>query len=97
MDETRVSTAAEMLITDMAHGCTIHRSKGGAPCSVIPPHGYSPTTKGQVSDATIEELLTHGLLSTQYTLSDDGSAYDKPVSRTPSRNQSSALPTFQTP
>ena len=57
MDETRVSTAAEMLITDMAHGCTIHRSKGGAPCSVIPPHGYSPTTKGQVSDATIEETI----------------------------------------
>jgi hypothetical protein len=58
MDETRVNTAAEMLITDMAHG-------------------YSPTTKGQVSDVTIEELLTHGLISTQYTLSDDGSAYDR--------------------
>ena len=77
MDETRVSTEAEMLITDMAHGCTIHRSKGGVPCSVIPPHGYIPTTKGQVSDATIGELSAHGLISTQYTLSDDGSAYDK--------------------
>jgi hypothetical protein len=67
-----------MLICDMADGCTVHRPKGGAPSIVLPPPGGSiPITKGQASDATIEELLRNGLISVHYTLSDSGSAYHR--------------------
>src|SRR5438132_1443256 len=82
--EIRVSTGAEWLIADLHNGCTVYRKKGGAPGVVMPrsmPRSGSPIpipipmTKGQVSDATIEELLRNGLISEHCTLTDSGSAY----------------------
>lgn len=76
--ETRVSTGAETLICDMINECIVHRKKHGAPGVVMPSPGRSiPMTKGQISDATIEELLKAGLILERYTLSENGRAYYK--------------------
>ncbi len=62
LDELRLSTGAQLLVFDLASGCTATRSGGGAPCIVMRlPGAPKPRTRGQVSDSAVQKLLTNGL------------------------------------
>jgi hypothetical protein len=56
-----VTTGAQSLIFDLANGCTVSRSGGGAPAIVLPnPDGPVLRSRGPVNDALIQELLNKG-------------------------------------
>jgi len=64
-DELELSVGARYLLVDLNNGWNVTRSGGGAPGVVMPglerPKPRSlPRTKGQPSDAAIQELLSSG-------------------------------------
>jgi hypothetical protein len=63
LGELMVSVGAQILIYDLANGCMVSRTGGGAPCVVMPrPGSPVPKTRGQVNDAVVAELLDNGLV-----------------------------------
>jgi hypothetical protein len=70
-----VTTGAQLLLMDVADGCSIHRNGCDAPCIVMPrPGGQSPRTKGQIADSFVGELLRSGLISKKYELTEKGAS-----------------------
>ena len=63
LDALLLSTGAQLLIVDLACGCTVHKTSGGAPGIVLPPPcGPIPRSRGQVADSFINELLECNLV-----------------------------------
>jgi len=63
LDGLSLSTGAEMLIFDLANGCKVTRTSGGAPSMVMPlPGGSKPKTRGQINDSAVEELSAKQLI-----------------------------------
>jgi len=60
----QLSDGAVALVLDLADGCLVSRTRGGAPCIVMPnPTGSTlPRTSGQTADVFVKELLDQGVI-----------------------------------
>jgi hypothetical protein len=57
-----VTTGAQALIFDLADGCMVSKSSGGAPAIVVPRAGGPILrSRGPVADVFIDELIGKGL------------------------------------
>jgi hypothetical protein len=74
--DTALSVGAQMLIYDIANGCTVYPGKNGVPAIVMPlPGNPFPITRGQVANSVIEELRNRRLIPQNCTLTDKGREY----------------------
>jgi hypothetical protein len=67
LDELTLSVEAQRLLVDLNNGWSVTRSRGGRDCVVMPDlgrpkRGSLPLTKGQATDAVLQELLDVGLI-----------------------------------